>query len=227
MLAKGLVVRRRRPARLRLVGRGQPRVHRHGPARQGRPARLRRLGPAAGRPPDPGRRPRRPRPRRDPRPARRPPRRAGGERRPAMSPYTISASRRLDRGRLDHAPPRLDRRRGRPGRRRVAPAPPPGTAGGPPRSGGRLPAGPDGRARHPLRLALPARSRDGAGPRAGRSRVARPGGRTTGDAATSPDSTCRAPDVAPTRGGAARSRSPPGSSRWSATCPASGCPARW
>ena len=43
MLAKGLV-RATTAARLRLVGRGQPRVHRHRPARQARPARLRRLG---------------------------------------------------------------------------------------------------------------------------------------------------------------------------------------
>ena len=65
MLAKEMVRARGRSARLLVDGAGQPQGRRLGPSRQARPARLRRLGPPARRPPDRGGRARRPRARGD------------------------------------------------------------------------------------------------------------------------------------------------------------------
>ena len=65
MLAKELVQRDDGSARISVDGRRQPQGRRLGPAGQAPPARVRRLGSPAGRPPDRGGRTRRPRARRD------------------------------------------------------------------------------------------------------------------------------------------------------------------
>ena len=111
-----------------------------------------------------------------------------------MSPHLSSP--RVDRRRLDHAPPRLDRRRRWPGRRHRSLAPAPGEAGGSPRSGRRLSARPDGRAfvlfvwlyRPDPAMGLSL---------APAGRMTKPDGRATDDLATLPALRPSHPDAAP------------------------------